>query len=134
MPELKIQSERELSTGAHWFDEFILRLAQCFFSCTRFGQLIFKRGPSLYFLFSKGKEQSMRVQIFVNGLNDVVGKIPFCSPFVWPISIRKNPYIDYSGAIRPVYVTHGVMKFTSYLAIFILIVTGYCISGGCFAS
>ena len=55
----------------------------------------------------------MRVQIFVNGLNDVVGKIPFCSPFVWPISIRKNPYIDYSGAIRPVYVTHGVMKFTS---------------------
>ena len=113
----------ELSTRAHWFDEFILRLAQCFFSCTRFGQLIFKRGPSLYFLFSKGKEQSMRVQIFVNGLNDVVGKIPFCSPFVWPISIRKNPYIDYSGAIRPVYVTHGVMKFTSYLALLILIVT-----------
>ena len=70
----------------------------------------------------------MRVQIFVNGLNDVVGKIPFCSPFVWPISIRKNPYIDYSGAIRPVYVTHGVMKFTSYLALLILIVTGDCIS------
>ena len=64
----------------------------------------------------------MRVQIFVNGLNDVVGKIPFCSPFVWPISIRKNPYIDYSGAIRPVYVTHGVMKLTSYLAFLILIV------------
>ena len=112
MAELKIKSEKELSTGAHWFDEFILRLAQCFFSC--FGQLIFKRGPSLYFLFSKGKEQSMRVQIFVNGLNDVVGKIPFCSPFVWPISIRKNPYIDYSGAIRP-------MKITSYLAFLILI-------------
>ena len=38
----------------------------------------------------------MRVQIFVNGLNDVVGKIPFCSPFVWRFQFGKT-LTDYSA-------------------------------------